>query len=163
MSEISKIYKQYQESLESSQAEYEERLKKHSKTLKKRYDSFLKNFVKSYATDFNNQIKRLEIKNLAESFFETSDISFAAIDGSCHKQESANFISFYGGAYGSKGTISFSDPAGKIKYNRWELNKDVSMVAFVPIPPDVMHGIIDDESNRQRHNVGKAQGRKISL
>lgn len=149
MSEISKIYEQYQKSLESSQGEYEERLKKHSKSLKKGYDLLVKNFIKSYSTEFKDQIKRLEIKNMAENFFETSDISFAAIDGSCHKQESANFISFYGGAYGSKGTISFSDPAGKLKYHRWEFNKDVSMVAFVPIPPDVMHGTIDDENSKE--------------
>ncbi len=148
MSEISKVYQQYQRSLESSQAEYESRLKTHSKQLRKRYDELIKGFIKSYSTEFKDQIKRLEIKGIAENFFETSEISFVAIDASCHKEESANFISFYGGAYGSKGTISFSEPAGKIKYQRWELNRDVSMVAFVPIPPDVMHGVTEgDEEN----------------
>ncbi len=148
MSEISKVYDQYRKSLESSQAEYETRLKFHSKSLRKRYDELIKHFVRSYSDDFKDQIKRLEIKRLAENFFETSEISFVAIDASCHKEESANFISFYGGAYGSKGTISFSEPGGKIRYQRWELNRDVSMVAFVPIPPDVMHGVTEqDEAN----------------
>ena len=148
MSELSKVYDQYQKSLESSQSEYETRLKLHSKTLRKRYDELIKQFVRSYSEDFKDQIKRLEIKGLAESFFETSEISFVAIDASCHKEQSANFISFYGGAYGSKGTISLSEPGGKIRYQRWELNRDVSMVAFVPIPPDVMHGVTEqDESN----------------
>lgn len=57
---------------------------------------------------------------------------------SCEKRESENFISFYGGAYGSKGVVSLSDPGGRLKYQRWEMSKDVSMVAFVPLPPDVM-------------------------
>lgn len=153
MSEISKVYDQYQQSLESSQDEYKVRLKQHSKMLKTRYDELIKHFVKSYQSDFNNQMKRLEVKAIAERFFETSDITFAAIDASCDKRQSANFISFYGGAYGSKGTISFSEPGGKLRYQRWELNKDVSMVAFVPIPPDVMHGIVDESEREEVPNV----------
>ena len=146
MSEISKIYKQYQESLKNSQGEYEEKLKHYSKKLKEKYDELIKNHVHSFSDQFKNQIKRLEIKNIAEQFFETSDIPFVAIDASCHKQQSANFISFYGGAYGSKGTLSLSSSGGKIKYDRWEFNKDVSMVAFVPIPPDMMHTQIDESA-----------------
>lgn len=61
-----------------------------------------------------------------------------AIDGSCYKSASANFISFYGGAYGSKGTISLSGAEGKLQYDRWELTRDVSMVAFVPLPPETI-------------------------
>ena len=145
VSEISKIYNQYQKSLEDSQGEYQLRLKSHSKLLRERYDELIKLFTKSYNADFKNQMKRLEIKGIAESFFEASEVPFVAIDASCHRQQSANFISFYGGAYGSKGTVSLAEPGGKIRYQRWELNKDVSMVAFVPLPPDVMHAISEEE------------------
>ena len=144
MSEISKIYSQYQESLKESQTEYNERLEKFSDELKKRYDEYIKNNVISYSEDFSNQIKRIEIKEIAERFFQTSEINFAAVDASCHKEESSNFISFYGGAYGSKGTITLSSGEGKIKYSKWELNKDVSMVAFIPIPPEAMHDYTED-------------------
>ncbi len=144
MSELSKVYSQYQGSLVSSQQEYEERLKTHAKTLKDRYNEFLHEFVASFSRYSENQMDRLEVKRIAEQFFETTEIAFVAIDGSCHKQQSANFISFYGGAYGSKGTISLSEPTGKIRYHRWELNRDVSMVAFVPIPPDVMHTVVEE-------------------
>ncbi|RJQ21363.1 hypothetical protein C4580_02370 [Candidatus Woesearchaeota archaeon] len=149
MSEISKVYGQYQQSLESSQAEYSERLKTHSKSLKKRYDELIKKFVKSFADDFKDEIKRLEIKRIAEQFFESTEVRFVAIDASCHKQQSANFISFYGGAYGSQGTISFAETGGKLRYNRWEFNKDVSMVAFVPIPPDVMRSSVEGETSAE--------------
>ncbi len=147
MSEISKIYGQYHDSLKTSQGEYEDRLKSQSKLLKKRYDDWLKNFVVSFSDDFSNQIKRLEIKNLAEQFFGTSDIQFVAIDASCEKRQSNNFISFYGGAYGSKGKVSLDQPGGRIRYQRWEMNKDVSMVAFVPLPPDVMQIRVDEDEN----------------
>ena len=147
MSEISKVYGQYHDSLKVSQTEYEERLKAYSKVLKDRYDKWLKNFIVSFSDDFENQMKRIELKNLAERFFGSSDIQFVAIDGSCDKRQSNNFISFYGGAYGSKGKLNLEDPQGKIKYQRWELSKDVSMVAFVPLPPDVMQINIDTEEN----------------
>jgi len=144
VSELSKVYNQYQGSLVSSQAEYEDRLKIHAEHLKGRFQELLHEFVTSFSHYSENQMDRLEVKRLAEQFFETTNISFVAIDGSCHKEQSANFISFFGGAYGSKGIISLSEPTGKIRYQRWELNRDVSMVAFVPIPPDVMHTVVDE-------------------
>ncbi len=144
MSELSKVYNQYQGSLVSSQHEYEERLKSHADYLKGRYNDLLHEFVASFSQYSENQMDRLDVKRLAEQFFETTEIAFVAIDGSCHKQQSANFISFYGGGYGSKGIISLSEPSGKIRYQRWELNRDVSMVAFIPIPPDVMHRVVEE-------------------
>lgn len=143
MSELSKVYSQFHGSLTSSQREYEERLKMHAETLKERHEALLHEFITSFSQYSQNQMDRLEVKRIAERFFETTEIAFVAIDGSCHKQQSANFISFYGGAYGSKGIISLAESTGKIRYQRWELNKDVSMVAFVPIPPDVMHYVVD--------------------
>ena len=145
LSELSKVYNQYQGSLVSSQHEYEERLKTHAEPLKERFQELLHEFVSSFSCYSENQMDRLEVRRIAEQFFETTEIAFVAIDGSCHKEQSANFISFFGGAYGSKGIISLAEPTGKIRYQRWELNRDVSMVAFVPIPPDVMHTVIDED------------------
>ncbi len=162
MSELSKIYSQYHDSLKESQGEYEERLKTHSKKLKERYAQDLSNFVISFADDFENQIQRLEIKSIAEQFFGTSDIQFVAIDASCEKRQSNNFISFYGGAYGSKGKVSLDDPAGKIRYQRWEMNKDVSMVAFVPLPPDVMLTNIDSEENESITSMSDSEIAQVS-
>jgi len=147
MSEISKVYNQYHDSLKTSQEDYEKRIIDHAQKLKKIYDEYLNKFVVSFADEFSNQMQRMELKSIAERFLGTSDIHFVAIDASCEKRESENFISFYGGAYGSKGVLSLSDPGGRLRYQRWEMNKDVSMVAFVPLPPDVMEiGSEDAES-----------------
>src|SRR3989442_14485282 len=128
VSELSKVYKQYQGSLISSQHEYEERLKAHAEHLRERFQDLLHEFVASFSSYSENQMDRLEVKRLAGQFFETTEIAFVAIDGSCHKQQSANFISFFVGAYGSKGIISLYEPTGKIRYQRCALNLDVSMV-----------------------------------
>jgi hypothetical protein len=145
-SEISKIYSQYQHSLEDAQGHFNSQLKKFAAFLKKRYNELINEHVRLFKPVFENQIDRLEIKRSAENFFKTTDIEFVAIDGSCHKHASSNFLSFYGGAYGSKGTISLEGPSGTIRYHRWEFNKDVSMVAFVPIPPEMMSASIDEET-----------------
>lgn len=56
-----------------------------------------------------------------------------------------NFISFYGGTYGSKGIVSLEGQSRSIRYTQWELTKDVSMVAFIPVPPEMMTSTIDEE------------------
>jgi len=145
-SEISKIYSQYQNSLEAAQSHFNSQLKEFAVFLGKRYNEFIKEHVRFFKPVFENQIERLEIQRSAENFFKTTDIEFVAIDGSCYKHSSSNFVSFYGGAYGSKGVISLAGPSGTIRYHRWEFNKDVSMVAFVPIPPEMMTTAIDEET-----------------
>jgi hypothetical protein len=137
-SELSKIYGQYHDSLTSAQQEYDKSLKEHARALRAIYDELIKEFTYGFGDLFGAQVERLELKRYCEDFFRSAEIPFVAIDGSCHKNPSANFISFYGGAYGSKGTISLSGAEGKLKYDRWELNRDVSMVAFVPLPPETI-------------------------
>ena len=144
-SELSKVYNQYQKSLEMSQRDYNERLISFSKLLEKRYSELLKDEIVEFAPIFSQQTNRLEIKRYAETFFGTSEINFVAIDGSCMKNVSANFVSFYGGAYGSKGVLSLETPSGTIRYNRWTLDKDVSMVAFIPIPPEMMNLVTEED------------------
>lgn len=82
MSEMSKIYNQYHDSLKTSQADYEKRLIEHAQKLKKIYDKYLNKFVVSFADEFSNQIQRMELKSIAERFLGTSDIHFVAIDAS---------------------------------------------------------------------------------
>ena len=97
MSEISKVYTQYQQSLETSQSDYESRLKQYAKAISDKYESYLRDFVLDFSKQFSDQVFRLNMKSIAEVFFQTSDIPFVAIDGSCHKLPGSSFISFYGG------------------------------------------------------------------
>jgi len=152
MSEISKVYNQNHDCLGSSQSEYSERLKKFSEAIKEEYRDYLGRYVHDFSRDFGDQIERLAIKSTAERFFQTSDITFVAIDGSCFKHISSGFISMYGGAYGAKGMVSLSGREGKVRYEKWELSKDVSMVAFVPIPPDCTESAIGDFGDSELEN-----------
>ena len=143
MSDLSKIYSQYHDSLLDSQSEFNKRLRGYSKAVDGSYDTLLKDYIREFGPGFSSQVNRLDLKSTAERFFGTSEIPFVAIDGSCDKRQSMNFVSFYGGAYGAKGVISLSGPEGKLRYQRWDLTRDVSMVAFVPIPPDAVGGSTD--------------------
>ena len=83
----------------------------------------LKNYIYDFSNEFSNQIKRLEIKSIAERFFGTSEIQFVAIDASCDKRQSNNFISFYGGAIGCIGNtglgIGYVDNYWNIGLSGW--------------------------------------------
>jgi hypothetical protein len=57
-----------------------------------------------------------------------------AIDGTCNKDAFTDFIVFFGGAYGAKGRVSLEGDPPKVRYEKWEMKRDVSMVAWIPIP-----------------------------
>ena len=73
-------------------------------------------------------------------------MNFVAVDGSNDKHQSAEFLSFYGGAYGARGTLKLSENPPVIEYKRWEIERDVTMVAFVPIPYSQLGQIIDQNT-----------------
>ena len=56
-SELSKVYSQYQESLQSAQAEYTDRLKQFAGFLKVRYEELIKNHVFMFEPLFNNRAR----------------------------------------------------------------------------------------------------------
>jgi hypothetical protein len=136
MSEISKIYSQYHQSLDIAHKEHDKRIKENAAKLVEEWNSYLKGYALGYKESFSSQIKRQAIRRTASDFFGTTDVPFVAIDGSCSFKAGTDFISFYGGAYGSRGVISLAGEEGKLRYLRWEFSRDVSMVAFVPIPPE---------------------------
>ena len=133
-SEISRTCRNYHEGLKSLQSGHEEVLKKCSGRLKSRYDDLISSFIKFYGQEFNSDESRLEIRKTAENFLGSSEISFVAIDGSSHKEDSSGFLSFYGAAYGFQGTMSFSESSGKLIYKR-KPDSDKSRIALFPIPP----------------------------
>lgn len=143
MSEVSKIYAQFADSLRMARQDHVESLQQHAELIRDSYPTILEPHVCSFAGEFDDQVKRLELRNLAESFLGTSEIPFVAIDGSCARDVRSGYLVFYGGAYGSRGTVSLSGAGGTLVYRRWEFNKDVSMVAFVPIPPEGAGPVLD--------------------
>jgi len=66
----------------------------------------------------------------------SNTIDFVAIDGSCNKDPFTDFVVFSACAYGAKGQLQLDEGGGdaRIQYRRWDLERDVSMVAYVPVP-----------------------------
>lgn len=146
MSELSEIYSQFENSLIEARDEYEESLRKWSDQLVEDYDAYLENHLHSFGRDFSDQLGKMDVRQDANTFFGQEEIPFVAIDGSCDKIDHGDFLSFYGGAYGAKGTISFEADSANLEYDRWELARDVSMVAFLPMPPDQLISSVEGGS-----------------
>ncbi|MFW9887514.1 MAG: hypothetical protein ACFFER_04990 [Candidatus Thorarchaeota archaeon] len=145
MSEISKVYGQYQESLKKAHSDYDDRMKAYAERLKSILEEYLKDHICNFSDEFRNQAQRIALRDIAIDFFGTPEIPFVAIDGTCDRRQSSGFVSLFGGAYGSRGIISLTASEGKLNYQRWELNRDVSMVAFIPIPPESTSSIVETE------------------
>lgn len=134
MGKLSEIYTSYKKNLDQAQGDYEKSVKERAQNAKQFYDDFFKNLVVNYGEKVKSQAFVEQVTDKIRGFFGKDVINFVAIDGSCDKHNANEFISFYGGAYGSRGTLSLSHSPPRIEYKRWELDKDVSMVAFVPVP-----------------------------
>lgn len=151
MSELSDIYSQFEDSLKDARSQYDESLKEWSEIIMGCHDDYLHRYLHSFGNDFQSQMGRMRARKTAKSFLGREQIPFVAIDGSCDKDDQEGFISFYGGAYGSRGEISFEADSANLKYERWEFDKDVSMVAFLPVPPDQLNRVMEssDENGGQ--------------
>lgn len=157
MSEVSKIYDQFADSLRMAQRDHSEDLKAHAKLLDEVYSSILKPRIWSFAEEFGDQVRRLELRTMVESFLGSSEVPFVAIDGSCARDLHSEYVVFYGGAYGSRGTVTLSAAGGTLVYRRWEFSKDISMVAFLPIPPEGGGALIDEQEASDYPQVASDQ------
>ena len=134
MSIISEIFKRYRQSLDRSQERYEGLYREYGKNAVQFYDDFLHSLMDSYAGNFGDQNWRDNLRLRMEHFFTRGQVDFAAIDGSCFKDQFQDFIVFYGGAYGVKGQISLEGNSNRVRYQKWSMDQDVSLVAYVPVP-----------------------------
>ncbi len=134
MSIISDIFKRYRQSLDRSQDRYEDLYRRYGENARQFYDEFLHSLIQSYAGSFRNQVWRDSLRLRMESFFPRGYVDFAAIDGSCFKDQFQDFVVLYGGAYGVKGQISLESNSHRVRYRKWSMDQDVSLVAYVPIP-----------------------------
>lgn len=138
-SQISETFGKYQESLHDSKKRYEDLRIERFKNSKKFYDLFFRDLIKTYEKD--NYTK---VKILAEQFFQTDKVRFAAVDGSCYKKQLQDYMVFFGASYSIRGTIDFSRPKKTFKYEPWSPEEDVSMVAYVPVPFAELNHSIED-------------------
>ncbi len=144
-SKISDILSGYKKSLDESQARYEGMLEKRLKPTEEFYNEFLKDLIKQYPNLKSNPSRRNVLKTRIQTFFGEDEIRFAAIDGTSYKQESQDYMVFFGASYAVRGAIKFSDDPPTTTYERWSPDQDVSMVAYVPIPFAHLGDIVDEQ------------------
>lgn len=134
MSTISRIFSNYRKALDDSRERYEALYTERVRNAQIFYKDFFSKLIKQYKPLYCNPGALHQIKRQILQFFETDQIDFVAIDGTCSKDPFKDFITFFGGAYGAKGRISLEGDPPKVKYHKWAMTKDVSMVAYIPIP-----------------------------
>jgi hypothetical protein len=133
-SRISEILSGYKDSLDSSQDRYESLLESRLEGTEELYNEILHTLIKQYPKLSENPGRRENIKNKIQTFFGSTDLTFAAIDGSSYKRQSQEYMVFFGGSYAVRGTIKFSNDTPITEYEKWSPDQDASMVAYVPIP-----------------------------
>ena len=91
----------------------------------------LRSFI--FATDFLSQRSRDRLQEEIERTLGTRRLQFIAIDGTCRREQFADMLTFFGGAYGARGELELDAGDHKVHYKRWSLEQDVSMVAWIPV------------------------------
>lgn len=135
-SEISKIIKSYQRSLNHSRECYENLFRNRGENALDFHRQYSSRLVRQYSVAFNDPANRRRLHRLIKRALGSDTINFVAIDGSCSKDVFSDFVVFAACAYGAKGQIQLDESGDQpaIRYRRWELSRDVSMVAYVPVP-----------------------------
>lgn len=134
MSTISDIFQSYKDALIRSRDKYMELYTGRVENGRRFYQSFFHRLIIPFRPIFANSMSRSSITRQVERFFGTTQIDFVAIDGTCQKDAFKDFIVFFGGAYGAKGRLSLEGDPPKVKYEKWEMKRDVSIMAWVPVP-----------------------------
>ena len=114
-------------------SDYEQRFS----VLKNLYDELLANLIK---TGFSPK----EAWETAAEFFGSTSVRFAGVDGTMYSRPLFDMVIFFGGAYASTGTITFSENAAlQVKYDAKTMQQSTGISSVVPIYineiPDVDH------------------------
>lgn len=144
-SKISDILSSYKTSLDESQRRYEGMLEDRMQYTEEFYNEFLHTLIRQYPNFKDNPNRRSVLKNKIQTFFGEDEIKFAAVDGTSYKQESQDYMVFFGASYAVRGSIKFSEDPPTTSYDRWSPEQDVSMVAYVPIPFAHLGDLVEEQ------------------
>jgi hypothetical protein len=134
MSIISRIFDSYKDALQHSQGRYENAYLNNARAALQFYQDFLHQLFIHYGRMFSNPHSLNQIITKLEGYFQERRIHFVAIDGTCSRDPFSDFMVFFAGAYGVKGCIHIESQPPSLQYERWSMNQDVSLVAYVPVP-----------------------------
>lgn len=134
MSKVSDISRQYHKALASSQSQYEDLYTERVSSTKAFYKDFFQRLVCDFGTRFRDERFRARLQERIERATGADILQFVAIDGTCQRESFSDFITFFGAAYGARGELALKGGDHKLRYKRWSLDHDVSMVAWIPVP-----------------------------
>jgi len=170
MSIISRIFNSYKDALQHSQERYENAYLNNAKMAFQFYKDFLHQLFVHYGRMFENPHIVNQIVAKAEEYFQRRDIHFIAIDGTCSRDPFNDFMVFFAAAYGVKGCIHIESQPPRLRYERWSMDHDVSLVAYVPIPyaeaGDITDAGYQDEfivDDRNKINLSSIHTRLMQL
>ncbi len=170
MSTISRIFNSYKESLRSSQARYEKAYLNNAKGALQFHQDFLHRLFIHYGKMFSNPHTLNQIISKVEEYFQNRNIYFVAIDGTCSRDPFNDFMVFFAAAYGVKGCVHIEQQPPKLRYERWSMDQDVSIVAYVPVPyaeaGDIIDGNYQEEfivDDRSKINLSSIHTRLMQL
>lgn len=169
-SEISRTLTAYRTALDQSRNRYESLYHERGSNALDFYQRFGHRLVRGFSTVFGSAPECRRLHRQAERLFGTAMLDFVAIDGSCNKDLFTDFVTFSACAYGAKGQLTLTDGGERpaIHYRRWELSRDVSMVAYVPVPfaqlADAVGGTEDFlMSDQERVNLAQVHTKLMQL
>ncbi|MFW9944910.1 MAG: hypothetical protein ACFFB7_07925 [Candidatus Sifarchaeia archaeon] len=113
------------------------------------YNDFLKTLIKDYSKMYRTPSRLNRIVTNTTNYFERTEIPFVAIDGTCSNDAFSDFMVFFAAAYGVQGSVQIESEPPKLKYNRWSMDQDVSLVAYVPVPYAEAGDVTDYEDSER--------------
>lgn len=170
MSVISGIFNTYKESLKKSLERYENAYVSNAQNALKFYEKFLNQLLIDYGSIYSNSHMVNQIISKIEEYFQKREIPFVAIDGTCSRDPFSDFMVFFAAAYGVKGSIYIETQPPKLRYEKWSMDQDVSIVAYVPVPYAEAGDVIDSNyreefvvDDRNKINLSNIHTRLMQL
>jgi hypothetical protein len=145
MSTISDIYGSYRDALDFSRDKYTDLYNGRAYNARDFYNAFLNRLICPFGNHFTEPASQRALHRYIERFFGGSEIDFVAIDGHNDKRTFQDFIVFAACAYGAKGQVNLDDEPPTIRYQKWGIDKDVSMVTYIPVPFSEFADVADQD------------------
>ncbi|MEM3671494.1 MAG: hypothetical protein QW767_07135, partial [Thermoprotei archaeon] len=123
MSVLSEILKGYRNSLTFSRSRFEQLYQHRLENGCRFYHQFFHRLILPFAERFRSESYRRRLREVAERILDTDRIDFVAIDGTCYKDAFQDFVVFFGGAYGAKGSVRLKSDPPVVQYERWDMNR----------------------------------------
>jgi hypothetical protein len=145
MSNLSKIFGSYSEALEFSQDKFDNLYTSRARNASDFYHTFFHQLICPFNHHFTDPASLRTLHRQIEQFFGTRQLDFVAIDGTCGKDPFQDFVVFSACAYGAKGQINLDDDPPTVQYKKWTMDKDVSMVTYIPVPFSEFADVVDQD------------------